>query len=85
MVNFWNRLIDYEENSIKLPFKKKMVMLLLYLASTLLSYILLLLLFTLDFGIYGIMVIGYTIGYAIYGFKRRKAYIYLYNPKADKC
>ena len=57
----------------------------LYMISVVLSYLLLLLAFQLDFGVYLAMLCGWTIGYGIFGFKRRKSYIYLYNPKSDKC
>jgi hypothetical protein len=40
--------------------------------------------FTMDVGIYLVAVVGYTLGFAIFGFKRKKTFIYLYNPKADK-
>ena len=57
----------------------------LYFVSAVLSYLLLLLAFNLDFGVFLSIVSGYSIGFSIFGFKRRKSYIYLYNPKADKC
>ena len=68
-----------------MPWSLKLTLGFIYMISTVLSYLLLLLAFQLDIGVFLAIVSGWTIGYAIFGFKRRKAYIYLYNPKSDKC
>ncbi|CDW79415.1 copper transporter family [Stylonychia lemnae] len=79
------RLIEYEEDNLSIPPKIKLVLGFIYLVSCVISYLLLLLAFQLDFGIFLAILCGYTIGYTIFGFKRRRSYIYLYNPKSDKC
>ncbi len=68
-----------------MPVDTKLLLGFIYMCSVTLSYLLLLLAFQLDIGIYLAIICGYTFGYAIFGFKRRKSYIYLYNPKSDKC
>ena len=30
-------------------------------------------------------VAGYSVGFAVFGFRRKKTFVYLYNPKSDKC
>ncbi len=68
-----------------MPAEIKLLLGFIYMVSVALSYVLLLLAFQLDIGVYLAILVGYTIGYGIFGFKRRKSYIYLYNPKSDKC
>ena len=68
-----------------MPADTKLLLGFIYMVSVALSYLLLLLAFQLDIGVYLAILVGYTIGYGIFGFKRRKSYIYLYNPKSDKC
>lgn len=68
-----------------MPAETKLLLGFIYMVSVALSYLLLLLAFQLDIGVYLAILVGYTIGYGIFGFKRRKSYIYLYNPKSDKC
>ena len=68
-----------------MPAETKLLLGFIYMISVALSYLLLLLAFQLDIGVYLAILIGYTLGYGIFGFKRRKSYIYLYNPKSDKC
>eukprot|EP00347_Sterkiella_histriomuscorum_P019341 403342013 len=80
-----NPLIDYEDDNLTIKPRIKLVLGAIYLVSTVLSYLLLLMAFQLDFGVYLAIICGYTIGYSIFGFRRRKSYIYLYNPKSDKC
>ena len=75
----------YEDDKLKLPIKQKLNILVLYFISSALSYLVLLALFTLDFGLLMAAVVGYSVGFAVFGFKRKKTFIYLYNPKADKC
>jgi len=54
------------------------------MVSVALSYLLLMLLFTLDFGIFSAVTLGYGFGYAFFGFSRRRSYLSIYNPKGDK-
>ena len=68
-----------------MPADTKLLLGFIYMVSVALSYLLLLLAFQLDIGVYLAILVGYTMGYGIFGFKRRKSYIYLYNPKSDKC
>ena len=68
-----------------MPAETKLLLGFIYMISVALSYLLLLLAFQLDIGVYLAILVGYTLGYGIFGFKRRKSYIYLYNPKSDKC
>ncbi len=68
-----------------MPADTKLLLGFIYMVSVALSYVLLLLAFQLDVGVFLAIVVGYTLGYGIFGFKRRKSYIYLYNPKSDKC
>jgi hypothetical protein len=68
-----------------MPADTKLLLGFIYMISVALSYVLLLLAFQLDIGVYLAILAGYSIGYGIFGFKRRKSYIYLYNPKSDKC
>lgn len=68
-----------------MPAEKKLLLGFIYMVSCALSYSLLLLAFQLDIGVYLAILIGYTLGYGIFGFRRRRSYIYLYNPKSDKC
>ena len=68
-----------------MPAETKLLLGFIYMVSVALSYLLLLLAFQLDIGVYLAILVGYTMGYGIFGFKRRKSYIYLYNPKSDKC
>ena len=81
----YNPLISYEEDSMSIPIKKRLQLILLYFGGATLSYLLLLLIFQLDIGIFLVATGGYTAGYAVFGFKRRKSYYFLYNPKPDKC
>ena len=81
----YNPLIKYQEDRMTIPWKKKIILSVIYFFSAILSYLLLLMVFSLDFGVYLVIVLGYTTGFAIFGFKRRKSYFFLYNPKADKC
>ena len=80
-----NSLIQYDDDTVIMPAETKMLLGFIYMISVALSYILLLLAFQLDMGVYLAIICGYTLGYGIFGFKRRKCYIYLYNPKSDKC
>ena len=68
-----------------MPAETKLLLGFIYMVSVALSYVLLLLAFQLDIGVYLAILVGYTLGYGIFGFRRRKSYIYLYNPKSDKC
>jgi hypothetical protein len=68
-----------------MPCETKLLLGFIYMVSVALSYLLLLLAFQLDIGVFLAIVVGYSLGYGIFGFRRRKSYIYLYNPKGDKC
>lgn len=70
---------------MRVPSDTKLLLGFIYMVSVTLSYALLLLAFQLDIGVYLAIVVGYTLGYGIFGFRRRRSYIYLYNPKSDKC
>lgn len=79
------RLITYDDDTIQMPSETKLLLGFIYMVSVALSYTLLLLAFQLDIGVYLAILCGYTLGYGIFGFRRRRSYIYLYNPKSDKC
>ena len=68
-----------------MPAETKLLLGFIYMVSCGISYLLLMLAFQLDIGIFLAIVCGYTFGYGIFGFMRRRSYIYLYNPKSDKC
>ena len=82
-----NPLVKYydDEDAVAIPGKKRLLMTIIYLISTILSYLILLLVFQLDAGIFFFTVAGYSVGYIVFGFRRRKSYYFLYNPKSDKC
>ena len=78
-------MLEYDDDVLKLPLLQKLNILLLYFISSALSLLVLLLVFSLDFGLLVAAVVGYSVGFGVFGFKRKKTYVYLYNPKADKC
>ena len=58
---------------------------LVYFVSLFLSYILMLIVMTFNFGLFAATVFGLSLGYFVFGFIRKKGYNKIYCPETDKC
>jgi hypothetical protein len=77
-------LIVYDEEKVSVPLQLRAKIVAYYALSLVISYLLLILIYQLDYGLFIAILTGYSVGYIYYGFKRRRAYLYIYNPKSDK-
>jgi hypothetical protein len=75
-----------------LPFTDKLILVVSYFYSTLLSYALMLVVMTFNMGLFCAAVAGLTIGYLVFGYLRKvekarekDAALKIYNPEGDKC
>ena len=66
---------------LSIPNDVKIKCALCYMVQNILSLMQLLTIFaTLDFFLVMMIIIGHAVGFVMFGFKRRRAYMYIYNP-----
>ena len=56
-----------------------------YFFSLFLSYMLMLIVMTFNFGLFLAAVIGLSFGYYIFGFMKKQGFTKIYSPETDKC
>ena len=58
---------------------------LIHFVSLFLSYLLMLVVMTFNFGLFVATILGLTAGYFIFGFIRKRGFTKIYSPETDKC
>lgn len=57
----------------------------IYFISLFLSFFLMLIVMTFNFGLFLAAVFGLTFGYFVFGFIRKRGFTKIYSPETDKC
>ena len=71
----------YNDEILSIPTKIKMSSTFLYMITHIMTLLQLLAIFALmDWFLIVCIMIGHAIGFMLYGFKRRRSYLYIYNP-----
>ena len=76
---------DNPDDVYKISCTERFKIAIIYFCSLFLSYMLMLIVMTFNFGLFMAAVLGLTFGYFIFGFMKKQGFTKIYSPETDKC